>query len=254
MWPWRVAQRRRANDLVRLGLKDRPREDVPIVRSHVRGLDEEFVSIVGRPAGAVYRELLSVVPWVPLVLLVLGMWLPFAFSSGLGLLLARHATYGAALASNHFRLAYILYYIPAVVLYAAVLWASYRAHAEAKWRGKGARFRSARRKGFVRTSHGSAHTQNRVFCSHRYDNPALSPEENRRVFGKCNNPHGHGHNYTLEVTVAGEPDPVTGMVVDLSELKKILEREVMQRMDHRHLNVEVPELAGQIPTAKTWRA
>ena len=87
-------------------------------------------------------------------------------------------------------------------------------------------------------------------ASHRYDNPELSPEENRRVFGKCNNPHGHGHNYTLEVTVAGEPNPVTGMVLDLSELKKILEREVMQRMDHRHLNYEVPELAGKIPTCE----
>jgi 6-pyruvoyltetrahydropterin/6-carboxytetrahydropterin synthase len=87
-------------------------------------------------------------------------------------------------------------------------------------------------------------------ASHRYDNPAFSPDENRRVFGKCNNPHGHGHNYTLEVTVAGEPDPVTGMVLDLSELKKILEREVMQRMDHRHLNFEVPELAGKIPTCE----
>ena len=65
-----------------------------------------------------------------------------------------------------------------------------------------------------------------------------------------NNPHGHGHNYTLEVTVAGKPDPVTGMVLDLSELKKILEREIMQRMDHRHLNFEVPELAGQIPTCE----
>src|SRR4029077_3258691 len=60
-------------------------------------------------------------------------------------------------------------------------------------------------------------------ASHLYNNPALSPEENRRVFGKCNNPHGHGHNYTLEVTVAGEPDPVTGMVLDLKELKEILE-------------------------------
>src|ERR1700693_2940865 len=87
-------------------------------------------------------------------------------------------------------------------------------------------------------------------ASHRYHNPELSPEENRRVFGKCNNPHGHGHNYTLEVTVAGEPDPVTGMVLDLSELKKILEREVMLRMDHRHLNFEVPELAGKIPTCE----
>ena len=87
-------------------------------------------------------------------------------------------------------------------------------------------------------------------ASHRYENPAFSAEENRRIFGKCNNPHGHGHNYALEVTVAGEPDPTTGMVLDLSELKKILEQEVMQRMDHRHLNYEVPELAGQIPTCE----
>jgi 6-pyruvoyltetrahydropterin/6-carboxytetrahydropterin synthase len=87
-------------------------------------------------------------------------------------------------------------------------------------------------------------------ASHVYHNPKLSPEENRRIFGKCNNPHGHGHNYTLEVTVAGEPDPVTGMVLDLKELKEILEREVMQRMDHRFLNQEVPELKGQIPTCE----
>jgi 6-pyruvoyltetrahydropterin/6-carboxytetrahydropterin synthase len=87
-------------------------------------------------------------------------------------------------------------------------------------------------------------------ASHVYHNPAFSMDENRRIFGKCNNPHGHGHNYTLEVTVAGEPDPVTGMVLDLKELKEILEREVMQRMDHRHLNKEVPELDGQIPTCE----
>src|SRR5256884_5912157 len=87
-------------------------------------------------------------------------------------------------------------------------------------------------------------------ASHLSHNPNLSAEENRRIFGKCNNPHGHGHNYTLEVTVEGEPDPVTGMVLDLKELKEILEREVMQRMDHRHLNYEVAELAGQIPTCE----
>jgi 6-pyruvoyltetrahydropterin/6-carboxytetrahydropterin synthase len=87
-------------------------------------------------------------------------------------------------------------------------------------------------------------------AAHFYHNPEFSPEENRRVFGKCNNPLGHGHNYTLEVTVAGEPDPGTGMVLDLKELKEILEREVMHRMDHRHLNYEVPELAGQIPTCE----
>lgn len=87
-------------------------------------------------------------------------------------------------------------------------------------------------------------------ASHLYHNPALSAEENRRIFGKCNNPHGHGHNYTLEVTVAGEPDPVTGMVLDLKELKEILEREITQKMDHRFLNYEVPELKGQIPTCE----
>ncbi len=88
-------------------------------------------------------------------------------------------------------------------------------------------------------------------ASHLYHNPAFSPEENRRIFGKCNNPHGHGHNYILEVTVAGEPDPRTGMVLDLKELKDILQREILDRMDHRFLNIEVPELAGRIPTTET---
>ena len=87
-------------------------------------------------------------------------------------------------------------------------------------------------------------------AAHFYHNPNFSAEENRRVFGKCNNPHGHGHNYVLEVTIAGEPDPSTGMVLDLKELKDILQREVMERMDHRHLNYEVPELAGLIPTCE----
>jgi 6-pyruvoyltetrahydropterin/6-carboxytetrahydropterin synthase len=87
-------------------------------------------------------------------------------------------------------------------------------------------------------------------ASHRYHNPKLSVEENQRIFGKCNNPHGHGHNYTLEVTIAGEPDPVTGMVLDLKDLKEILEREIMQRMDHRYLNLEVAELKDQIPTCE----
>jgi 6-pyruvoyltetrahydropterin/6-carboxytetrahydropterin synthase len=87
-------------------------------------------------------------------------------------------------------------------------------------------------------------------AAHFYHNPNFSAEENRRVFGKCNNPHGHGHNYVLEVTIAGEPDPATGMVLDLKELKDILQTEVMERMDHRHLNYEVPELTGQIPTCE----
>jgi len=87
-------------------------------------------------------------------------------------------------------------------------------------------------------------------ASHYYHNPHLSPEENRRIFGKCNNPHGHGHNYTLEVTVAGEVDPVTGMVMDLKDLKKLLEQEVLQLMDHRFLNKEVPAFASTIPTTE----
>ena len=77
--------------------------------------------------------------------------------------------------------------------------------------------------------------------AHYYWNDAWSQEENERVFGKCANRNGHGHNYTLEVTVAGEVDPVSGFVVDLKELKDILEREVVSVYDHRHLNLEVPE-------------
>ena len=91
-------------------------------------------------------------------------------------------------------------------------------------------------------------------AAHRYHNPAFSPEENVRIFGKCNNLNGHGHNYVLEVTIGGETDPATGMVLDLRELKELMEREVMDRMDHRSLNHEVPELAGQIPTCENIAA
>jgi len=87
-------------------------------------------------------------------------------------------------------------------------------------------------------------------ASHYYHSPALSAEENRRLFGKLNNPHGHGHNYMLEVTVAGEPDPVTGMVLDLKELKEILQHEVMEVFDHKFINEQVPVLAGQVPTTE----
>lgn len=87
-------------------------------------------------------------------------------------------------------------------------------------------------------------------ASHYYHNPELSPEENRRLFGKCNNPNGHGHNYTLEVTVKGEVDPRSGFVVDLKQLKDVLEREVLRVLDHRFLNKEVPEFATAIPTTE----
>ena len=89
-------------------------------------------------------------------------------------------------------------------------------------------------------------------ASHYYWNPAWTPEKNEQVFGRCANRNGHGHNYTLEVTVAGEPDPVTGFVVDLKWLKDAIEREVLAAYDHRHLNLEVPEFAESkmIPTTE----
>jgi 6-pyruvoyltetrahydropterin/6-carboxytetrahydropterin synthase len=87
-------------------------------------------------------------------------------------------------------------------------------------------------------------------ASHYYHNPQFSAEENRRIFGKCNNPHGHGHNYILEVTVKGEIDSRSGFVIDLKQLKDIMNREVVEALDHRHLNKEVPEFAHQIPTSE----
>ena len=87
-------------------------------------------------------------------------------------------------------------------------------------------------------------------ASHFYHNPKLSPEENQRIFGKCNNPHGHGHNYTLEVTVAGEVDERSGFVMDLKKLKDLMNHEVIDDLDHRHLNKEVPEFRDKIPTTE----
>jgi 6-pyruvoyltetrahydropterin/6-carboxytetrahydropterin synthase len=87
-------------------------------------------------------------------------------------------------------------------------------------------------------------------ASHYYHNPELSADENRLLFGKCNNPNGHGHNYTVEVTVKGEIDPRSGFVLDLKDLKEVLNREVLDAFDHRFLNKEVPEFAHQIPTTE----
>jgi 6-pyruvoyltetrahydropterin/6-carboxytetrahydropterin synthase len=95
-------------------------------------------------------------------------------------------------------------------------------------------------------------------AAHFYWNDAWSEEENLRVFGKCANRNGHGHNYTLEVTVAGEVDPITGFVVDLKQLKDILEAEVVSVYDHRHLNLEISDFATVISTTENiaiaiWR-
>ena len=87
-------------------------------------------------------------------------------------------------------------------------------------------------------------------ASHHYHNPEFSAEENQRIFGKCNNPNGHGHNYTLEVTVKGSVNPRTGFVVDLKRLQEIMNQEVIEALDHRYLNKEVPEFKDQIPTTE----
>jgi 6-pyruvoyltetrahydropterin/6-carboxytetrahydropterin synthase len=87
-------------------------------------------------------------------------------------------------------------------------------------------------------------------AAHYYWNEAWSEERNEKVFGRCANRNGHGHNYTLEVTVAGEPDPVTGFVVDLKWLRDLIEQEVLEAWDHRHLNLETAEFAQTIPTTE----
>lgn len=87
-------------------------------------------------------------------------------------------------------------------------------------------------------------------ASHVCAVPGRSLEENQRMFGPAANPHGHGHNYVLEVSIDGQPDPVTGMIVDLKEVKEILGREVMAVYDHRHLNYEVKPFDRIVPTAE----
>ncbi len=87
-------------------------------------------------------------------------------------------------------------------------------------------------------------------ASHRLFNPAWSDARNQEVFGKCNNPNGHGHNYEVEVTVTGSPPKDTGMVIDLKKLADIIEAELIDRVDHKHLNVDVDFLKGIIPTAE----
>ena len=95
-------------------------------------------------------------------------------------------------------------------------------------------------------------------AAHRVHNPALSDAENRQIFGKCNNPNWHGHNYILDVSVRGPLDEKTGYVIDLSRVKEIVTSHVIDKVDHRNLNLEVDFLAGVIPTTENvvvafWR-
>jgi 6-pyruvoyltetrahydropterin/6-carboxytetrahydropterin synthase len=90
----------------------------------------------------------------------------------------------------------------------------------------------------------------RFSASHRLHSSQFSDEENLRLYGKCSNPYGHGHNYFLEVTIAGPVDPATGMIANLGELDPFVEREVIEVFDQKYLNEEVPEFAARVPTTE----
>ena len=87
-------------------------------------------------------------------------------------------------------------------------------------------------------------------AAHRLNNPARDAEWNRRIYDKCDNPGGHGHNYVIHVSVMGKIDPETGMVIDLKRLKQLVREHVIDRVDHRNLNSDVDFLEGVIPTAE----
>lgn len=91
----------------------------------------------------------------------------------------------------------------------------------------------------------------RLSASHRLLCPEWDELRNRETFGKCANPYGHGHNYTIEVLVGGSPDPVTGMVIDMVQLDAIVAREILERFDHTNLNVH-PDLEGLVPTSENF--
>jgi 6-pyruvoyltetrahydropterin/6-carboxytetrahydropterin synthase len=112
--------------------------------------------------------------------------------------------------------------------------------------------RSLRRPAPVRTLAGTVFITRQVHfnSAHRLYNPTKSLAWNRKQYGLCTNPHWHGHNYVLEVTVRGQPDPETGYIIDLGELKRILHRAVVDKCDHRNLNDEVGFLRGVIPSTE----
>jgi 6-pyruvoyltetrahydropterin/6-carboxytetrahydropterin synthase len=87
-------------------------------------------------------------------------------------------------------------------------------------------------------------------ASHRIYNPKFTDAENTRIFKQCANPNGHGHNFILEVVVCGEPNPDTGYVIDLKELKCIIQSEVIDLVDHKNLNIDVPALQNVLPTSE----
>ena len=90
----------------------------------------------------------------------------------------------------------------------------------------------------------------RFAASHRLHSAKLSEQENWRVYGKCNNPYGHGHNYVVEILVSGALDPTTGMIVNLTDLDSFVEREVIEAFDHKSLNEDVPAFHEKVPTTE----
>jgi 6-pyruvoyltetrahydropterin/6-carboxytetrahydropterin synthase len=90
----------------------------------------------------------------------------------------------------------------------------------------------------------------RFSASHRLHSAHLSEDENYRVFGKCNNPHGHGHNYIVEVGLSGEVDPATGMIANLADLDAFVQRKVLDDFDHKSLNEDVPAFHDTVPTTE----
>jgi len=90
----------------------------------------------------------------------------------------------------------------------------------------------------------------RFSASHRLYSARLSAEENRRIYGKCANPYGHGHNYTVEVRLSGSPDPATGMIANLADLDAFVNERVIEAFDHRSLQDEVPVFREVVPTTE----
>jgi len=87
-------------------------------------------------------------------------------------------------------------------------------------------------------------------AAHRLFNPIFSNEENEKIFGKCSNPNWHGHNYVLEVVIAGEPNPETGFVLNIADLKEIIKHNVLSQVDHKNLNTETDFMSGIIPSTE----
>jgi 6-pyruvoyltetrahydropterin/6-carboxytetrahydropterin synthase len=90
----------------------------------------------------------------------------------------------------------------------------------------------------------------RFSASHRLHSAQFDDEENRRVYGKCNNPYGHGHNYVVEVSVSGPVDPSTGMIANLKDLDAFVESEIIEPFDHTYLNEEIAEFRENVPTTE----